>query len=232
MRYFDEMLDELRKKLLEMSALVEAAIRESVRSLEASEASEALSVFKREADINRLELEIDKLVTSTLALEQPVASDLRFITAASKINSNLERVGDLAVNIAERSESLIQHPHPAIRTDIPKLAELAESMVKRALEAFVKRNGEDARAVLFSEGAIDDLRDAVFSDLIREMKRDSKSVQACVDLMLAARSLERIADHATNIAEAVVFMTEGVDVRHHKARESTDSPATVKEASD
>jgi phosphate transport system protein len=232
MRYFDEMLEELRNKLLEMGALVQAAIRESVHSLEAGEEAGAQSVLQREGDVNRLELEIDKLVTSILALEQPVASDLRFITAASKINSNLEQIGDLAVNIAERSESLIRHPQSAIRTGIPKLAELAESMVKRALEAFVKRDVGDARAVLVSDDAVDNLRDAIFSDLIGEMKRNSQSVQACVDLMFAARNLERIADHAANVAEAVVFMTEGVDVRHHKARESTDSPRTVKEASD
>jgi phosphate transport system protein len=214
-RHFEELLEELRNKLLEMSGMVESAIRESVRALEGSEPSDVQSVFKREADINRLELEIDGLATSILALEQPVASDLRFITAAGKINNNLERIGDLAVNIAERSQSLIRHPHSAIRTDIPKLAELAESMVKRALEAFVEKDANEARAVLVSDDVIDDLRDSIFNELIRQMKRNSQSVQACVDLMFAARSLERIADHATNIAEAVVFMIEGVEVRRH-----------------
>jgi len=213
MRHFDELLDELRNKLLEMSGLVELAIRDSVRALEGVEDSHAQSVFKREAEINRLELDIDGTVTTLLALEQPVASDLRFITAAAKINSNLERIGDLAVNIAERSRSLLQHPHPGIRTDIPQLAELTESMVKRALEAFVEKDANAARAVLVSDDAIDDLRDSIFNDLIGQMKKDSQSVQACVDLMFAGRSLERIADHATNIAEAVVFMIEGVEVR-------------------
>jgi phosphate transport system protein len=216
MRHFDELLEELRNKLLEMSALVQTAIRESVRSLGASDQSEAQSVLKGESDVNRMELEIDQLVTELLALEQPVASDLRFITAAGKINNNLERIGDLAVNIAERAESLIQHPHVAVRTDIPKLAEMAESMVRMALDAFIKKDAEEARAVLVSERAINDLRDAIFNDLIRRMKSDSKAVQACVDLMFAARNLERIADHATNIAEAVVFMVEGVDLRHHQ----------------
>lgn len=218
MRHFDELLEELRNKLLEMSGLVQAAIRESVRALEGSEESEAKSVFKREGDINRLELEIDEIATRLLALEQPVASDLRFITAASKINNNLERIGDLAINIAERSESLSQQPQHAIRTEIPKLAELAESMVRNALEAFVNKDADEARAVLRADDAIDALRDAIFSDLIRQMKKSPRSVQACVDLMFAARSLERIADHATNIAEAVVFMIEGVDVRHHQAQ--------------
>ncbi|HVB88232.1 MAG TPA: phosphate signaling complex protein PhoU [Candidatus Dormibacteraeota bacterium] len=214
-RHFDELLGDLRNKLLEMSGLVESAIRDSVHALEGSDDSNVQPVFKRETDVNRLELEIDSTVTNLLALEQPVAGDLRFITAAGKINSNLERIGDLAVNIAERSHSLLQHPHPGIRTDIPQLAELTESMVKRALEAFVEKDANAARAVLVSDDAIDDLRDSVFNDLIAQMKKDSQSVQACVDLMFAARSLERIADHATNIAEAVVFMIEGVEVRRH-----------------
>jgi len=214
-RHFDELLGDLRAKLLQMSGLVELAIRDSVHALEGIEDSNARSVFKREVDINRLELEIDGTVTTLLALEQPVASDLRFITAAAKINNNLERIGDLAVNIAERSQSLLQHPHSGIRTDIPQLAELTESMVKRALEAFVAKDADAARAVLVSDDAIDDLRDSIFNDLIDQMKTNSQSVQACVDLMFAGRSLERIADHATNIAEAVVFMIEGVEVRRH-----------------
>jgi phosphate transport system protein len=216
-RHFDELLEELRNKLLEMSGLVQSAIRESVRSLADGQESNARSVFKGEGGINRLELEIDEIVTRLLALEQPVAGDLRFITAAGKINNNLERIGDLAVNIAERSESLIRQPHPAIQTDISKLADLTESMVQKALEAFVNKDPEEARAILQSDDAIDNFRDSIFSCLIRQMKKDSQSVQACVDFMFAARSLERIADHATNIAEAVIFITEGIDVRHHHA---------------
>lgn len=227
MGHFDKLLEELRGKLLEMSGLVQSAIRESVQALEAEDASEVESVFEREADINRLELEIDKIATSILALEQPVASDLRFVTAGSKININLERIGDLAINIAERSESLIRRPHPAIRTDIPKLAELAESMVRQALEAFVNRDAERARAVLFSDGAVDALLDGILSDLIHRMEESSESVQACVDLLFAARNLERIADHATNIAEAIVFMTEGVEVRHHTLRISGKTPMSL-----
>jgi phosphate transport system protein len=216
MRHFDELLEELRKKLLDMSGLVQSAIRGSVHALEAADESGVQSVYKREGDINRLELEIDEIATRILALDQPVANDLRFVTAASKINNNLERIGDLAINIAERAESLIRHPHPAIRTDIPKLADLAESMVGQALEALVRRDAGGARTVLVSDDAVDALRDSILNHLIRQMKKNSASVQACVDLMFAARNLERIADHATNIAEAVVFMVEGVDVRHHR----------------
>jgi phosphate transport system protein len=214
-RHFDELLDDLRNKLLEMSELVQCAIRESVRALAEGEDSDSKAVRTREVEINRLELEIDGIANEILALEQPVASDLRFVTAAGKINSNLERIGDLAVNVAERSQSLIRQPRFAIRTDVPKLAELAESMVKRALDAFVSKDANEARAVLLSDDAVDEMRDSIFNELISEMKKNSQAVQACVDLMFAARSLERIADHATNIAEAVVFMIEGVDVRHH-----------------
>jgi phosphate transport system protein len=220
-RHFEELLEELRHKLLEMSGLVESAIRGSVCALAGSDDSQAQLVFKQEVDINRLELEIDATVTTLLALEQPVASDLRFITAAAKINSNLERIGDLAVNIAERAESLMRHAHVAVRTDVPKLAELAESMVQRALQAYITKDANEARAVMLSDDAVDDLRDAIFNDLISQMKKNSKSVQACVDFMFAARSLERIADHATNVAEAVIFMIEGVEVRHHQVQVSS-----------
>lgn len=224
---FEEMLEQLRSKLLQMSGLVQSAIRQSVQALETGHQSSAQSVFKQEGDINRLELEIDEIATSILALEQPVARDLRFVTAAGKINNNLERIGDLAANIAERSQSLIQHSRLAILSDIPKLAELAEAMVQRALDAYVKQDADSARAVLLSDDAVDALRDSAFLDLIRQMKKSPESVEACVDLLLVARNLERVADHATNIAEAVIFMIEGAEVRHYKIRIGENSPAGV-----
>jgi phosphate transport system protein len=214
-RHFDELLEQLRRKLLEMSALVESSILDSIKSLTERNSSEAEAVFKRESEINQLEIHIDDIATSLLALEQPVANDLRFITAAAKINSNLERIGDLAVNIAERSESLIRHPQFPVRADIPRLADLATSMVQQSLDAFVKKDTDVARGVLLSDDAVDDLRDSIYNELIGYMKKNPQAVQPCVDLMFAARSLERIADHATNIAEGVIFMIDGVDVRHH-----------------
>lgn len=224
---FDELLGELQSKLLEMSGLVQSAIRQSVQALEAGDQSSAQFVFKQESDINRLELEIDEIATTILALDHPVASDLRFVTAAGKINSNLERIGDLAANIADRSQSLVQHPHFASRTDIPKLAELAEAMVQRALDAYVKKDADGARAVLLSDAAVDVLRDSALLDLIGEMKKSPESVEACVDLLLVARNLERIADHATNIAEAAIFMIEGAEVRHHRIRIGQKAPAAL-----
>ncbi len=228
MRHFEELLEGLRNDLLEMSALVQSAISESVRALEEGQVSAARSVFKQEGDINRMELAIDGIITNILALEQPVAGDLRFVTAAAKINNNLERIGDLAVNIAERSESLIRHPHVTIHTQMPMLAELTKSMVQRALGSFLRKNADDARSVLLSDKAVDDLCDSIFNELIGYMKRNAEAVEVCVDLMFAARNLERIADHATNIAEAVVFMIEGVDVRHHHGTSpGTADPSTL-----
>lgn len=215
MRHIDELLEQLRAKLLEMSGLVQSAIHKSARSLREKDLSLAESVIKGECRINQLELDIDALATSLLALEQPVAADLRFITAAAKINNNLERIGDLAQNIAERTQALINEPRFDVRVDISQLADLVESMVQMALDSFVRKDPQQARRVLFSDDGVDALRDSIFAQLIDYMKKNSETVQYCVDLMFAARSLERIADHATNIAESVLFMTEGIDVRHH-----------------
>jgi phosphate transport system protein len=214
-RHLDEMLEELRTKLLRMSGLAQFAIVNSVQAVTDENPSLSERVFRNEAQINQLEIDVDALATTLLALEQPVAVDLRFITAATRINSNLERIGDLAVNIAERANALINAPDTMVNVDIPQLAGLAGDMVQKSLDAFVKKDSAEARSVLFSDNAVDDLRDAIFDDLIRCMKTDSKSVNRCVDLMFVARSLERIADHATNIAECVLYMVEGVDVRHH-----------------
>ncbi len=215
MRHFEEQLDELRKRLLEMSGLVESAIYRSVQALVEKDEDQARQVLRNEARINQMEIEIDELATRLLALEQPVATDLRFITAATKINNDLERMGDLAVNIAERSIALMHEPLVKPLIDIPHMANLVESMLRKALDAFVKRDAGLARTVLVSDDAVDELRDAVYSELIRFMQKDPTSVQQSVALLFVARDLERIADHATNIAEDVLFVVEGVDVRHH-----------------
>lgn len=214
MRHFDELLQQLRDKVIGMSRLVESSIVESVGSLSQRNSPKAAAVFKRESDINQHEVTIDEMVTGLLALEQPVASDLRFITTAGKVNNNLERIGDLAVNIAERAESLAAQPPPSVRVNIPRLADLAESMVHSAIEAFVKGDTSVARIVLRSDDAVDDLRDSTYNELIQYMKKNPATVEQCVDLIFVARSLERMADHATNIAEAVLFMVDGVEVRH------------------
>jgi len=215
MRHFEEQLEALRRRLLEMSALVEAGIYRSVRSLVEKDEGQVSQVLQNEARVNQMEIEIDEMATRLLALQQPMATDLRLITAAIKINNDLERMGDLAVNIAERSLDLIQETLVKPLIDIPHMASVAESMVRKSLDAFVKKDADLARSVLVSDDAVDQLRDDVYRELVTYMEKDPSTIRQCVDLIFVARNLERIADHATNIAEDVVFLVEGVDVRHH-----------------
>ncbi|HLM99477.1 MAG TPA: phosphate signaling complex protein PhoU [Bryobacteraceae bacterium] len=215
MRHFIEELEDLQGRLLEMGTLVESAIHNSVRAL--MERSEALSqqVLGNEDRINHLEIEIDELAVRLLALQQPMAKDLRFLTAAIKINTDLERMGDLAVNIVERAIALMNRPPVKPLIDIPQMARTAESMVRKSLDAFVRREPELARSVLLSDDTVDRLRDSIHSELISFMQEDPESIPQALDLILVARHLERIADHATNIAEDTLFLVKGVDVRHH-----------------
>ena len=221
MRHFSIELEELNEKLLQMGGLVESAIHRSVRSLIEQDRALAEEVIRDEPEINRIEMEIDGLATRLLALRQPVARDLRLLTAALKINTDLERIGDLAVHVAERSLSLMHHPLVKPMTDIPKMASLVQSMLLKCLDAFVQGDAELARSVLMSDDEVDKLRDAVYAELLDTMQRDPSLLTAAIDLLFIARNLERIGDHATNIAEDVVFLVKGVDVRHRA--EQTES---------
>jgi phosphate transport system protein len=214
-RHFTVELEELNQKLLEMGGLVESAIHRSVRSLVEQDRELAEEVIRDEPKINRMEMEIDGLATRLLALRQPVARDLRFLTSALKINTDLERIGDLAMHVAERSLSLMHHPLVRPMTDIPKMASLVQSMLLKCLDAFVNGDADLARSVLASDDEVDSLRDAVYAALLSVMQRDPTLVTAAVDLIFVARNLERIGDHATNIAEDVVFLVKGIDVRHN-----------------
>lgn len=198
-----------------MSGLVEEAVYRSVLSLTDRDEQQARQVLTNEAKINRMEIEIDALATELLALQQPTATDMRFLTAAIKINNDLERMGDLAVNIVERALYLIQEPLMRPGVDIPHMADLVQSMIRKSLDAFVKKDGDLARSVLVSDDAVDDLRDSIYEELISYMEKDPQRVRQGVNLMFVARNLERLADHATNIAEDVLFLIQGVDVRHH-----------------
>lgn len=215
MRHFVEELDYLRSRLLEMSGLVEDSVHRSVLSLSEKDPQQAQRVLQNEAAINRMEIEIDDLATQLLALQQPMAADLRFITSAIKINNDLERMGDLAVNIVERSLSLMHEPLMKPLIDIPLMADRVQAMIRKSLDAFVKKDADLARTVLVSDDAVDELRDSVYEEVVSYMERDPKTVRQGVNLMFVARNLERLADHATNIAEDVLFLVEGVDVRHH-----------------
>jgi phosphate transport system protein len=215
MLHFKEELEELQHRLLEMAGLVEASIHKSIGALVDRDEQQAKEVLWNEAQINQKDIEIDEQATRMLALYQPMARDMRFLTAAIKINGDLERMGDLAVNITERAISLMREPAVKPLIDIPKMAQLAEGMVRKALDALVQKDEALARAVLVSDDEVDNLRDAVYQELLLFMQEERTTVPRAVDLMFIAHDLERIADHATNIAEDVLFLVKGIDVRHH-----------------
>src|ERR1019366_2332497 len=198
-----------------MAGLVESAIHQSVSALVERDDQLAKEVLWKEAQINQKDVEIDEFATRLLALYQPMARDMRFLTAAIKINGDLERMGDLAVNITERALTLMREPAVKPLIDIPRIADLAESMVHRALDAFAKHDADMARDVLLADDAVDRLRDAVYDELLSFMQEERSTINRAVSLMFIAQNLERIADHSTNIAEDVLFAVKGVDVRHH-----------------
>ncbi len=215
MRHFQQDLDQLKEKLLEMSALVEVAVYRSVQGVVEKNAELAEQVLKNEARVNQLEIEIDDLAISLLALQAPLATDLRLVTAAIKINNDLERMGDLAVSIAESALALVKEPVIRPSIDIPHIAGLAQGMVRKALDAFVNRDPELARSVLASDDAVDNMRTASYHELISFMEKNPPQISQALYLLSVVRNLERIADHATNIAEDVLFLVKGIDVRHH-----------------
>ncbi len=220
MRHFAEELEELNQALLEMGGLVESSIHTSVQALVEQDDHMARRVVEDEALINRMELDIDARVTRLLALNQPVAGDLRLLVMCLKINTDLERMGDLAVNVAERAISLnkLSAPLGPLR-EMPRMASMVEDMLHRTLDAFVRRDAEQASAVLPADDDVDRIRDGVYNELIATMRREPALVEPAIHLMFVARSLERIADHATNIAEDVIYLVKGIDVRHHHAEE-------------
>jgi phosphate transport system protein len=215
LRHFDQELEQLKSKLLAMSALVESAVYRSITAVVQKDRKLAEEVLQNEARVNRLEIEVDDQAISLLALQQPMAGDLRLITSALKINNDLERMGDLAVNIAQRALALIEEPtiQPAI--DIPHIGALVQNMVRKALDSFVAKDAELAQSVLASDDGVDNLRTAFFHELISFMQREPSHIPQGLNLLSIVRNLERIADHATNIAEDVLYYVKGVDVRHH-----------------
>lgn len=228
MRHIEIELEKLKAKLLEMGALVENAIYRSVQGVVEKDENLAQQVLKNESRVNELEIEIDELAIQLLALQQPVAADLRLVTAAIKINNDLERMGDLAVNIAHRAIDLIREPVIRPMVDIPYIAGLVQSMVRKSLDAFVNRDSELARSVLAGDDGVDNLRTASYHELVSYMERDSASIPQAMSLWSVVRNLERIADHATNVAEDVLFLVKGVDVRHkNEQRLNSENEAPV-----
>jgi len=211
---FQQGLDELKEKLLRMGGLAEQAIDRATEAYRTRDSKFCQLVLTGENAINEAEREIDELALDLLAMQQPMAIDLRFILAVLKINADLERVGDQAVNIAQRVLDLISEDPVDLPVDIPKMADAVSTMVQRALESFLDGKAEVAEAVLQMDNIVDRMKDEAFVILVQRMHDDPASVRAALDVLLIARNLERIADHATNIAEDVIFWVRGADVRH------------------
>src|SRR4051812_27354124 len=211
---FHQGLDDLKHKLLVMGGLAEQAVDKAVEGYRLRDANLCHQVFDIEKQINRAEREIDELALDLLAMQQPMAVDLRFITACMKINADLERVGDQAVNIAQRGTELINLPQVDLPIDIPRMAFTVAGMVKRALEAFIDGNAELAEAVLKMDDIVDRMDDDIYIVLVGLIHKQPEVTSQALDSILISRNLERVADHATNIAEDVIFWVRGADVRH------------------
>jgi phosphate transport system protein len=215
--HFREELDLLKKRLLEMGGLAEEHVRRVVDGLVERAPTDLDEVLTGDAPLNTLQIEIDNRCFTLLARFQPMAIDLRTIMAAIKINVDLERVGDLAVNIAEAAKRYIGHPPVKRLIDVPRMAAIAQQMLRDALDAFVRRDVGLAQHVLAEDDTLDALKQQIFRELLTYMLQDQATIEPALDLILISRHLERIGDHATNIAEDVIFMVSARDVRHHAA---------------
>ena len=216
-RHFQEELEVLKSRLLEMGGLAEERVRRSVQALADRDLHEIDRLLTGDEPINELHIEIDNRCFRLLALHQPMAADLRAIVAAVKINTDLERVGDLAVNIAEAAKRYAMHAPVKKLIDIPRMAAIAQSMLRDALDAYVRRDIALAQHVLNEDDQLDTLKTQVFRELLTFMLQDPTTIEPSLDLILISRHLERIGDHATNVAEDVIFMVSARDVRHHAA---------------
>ena len=213
--HFQEELEALQSRLLEMGGLAEERVRTCIEALESRDLTMVAQVMAGDEPINQLHIEVDNRCFRLLALYQPMATDLRAIVSAVKINTDLERVGDLAVNIAEAAQRYTTHPPVKKLIDIPTMGTIAQTMLRDALDAYVRRDTALAHAVLNADDQLDALKTQVFRDLLTYMLKDPATVEPALDLILISRHLERIGDHATNIAEDVIFMVSAQDVRHH-----------------
>jgi phosphate transport system protein len=214
-RHFERELEDLNKQLLLMGGRAETIVLKSVEALRRLDRELANEVFADDKIIDRLELDIDERCLRLLALQQPMAKDLRLITAALKINNDLERVGDHGVNIAGSVMRLAGKPLLKPLIDIPRMAELASDMLHESLDAFVRRDAEKARRICIRDDVVDALNDQIFRELLSYMVEDPKTITRAMELILVARNLERVADLATNIAEEVVFIAEARVIKHH-----------------
>ncbi len=214
-RHFAEELKTLKQKLFQMGLLVEGAIEKSFEALSERSEDRVKAVFEDEKTINQLEIEIDEKGHAMFALVQPMAGDLRLLTMILKINTDLERMGDHAVNIAEKSQYLFSQPPLKLEIPLADMAQATQKMVRDALDCFVNENVELARKVLQSDDKIDDYNDKIFEDVTVLMEKESSSVRRALCYLMISRNLERIADLANNIAEDTIYLKQGKEVRHH-----------------
>ena len=215
-RHLDEELKDLHKDILKMGALAQEAIFKSIEALKSRDRAQAESVISSDSKIDELELSIDEKCVDLIARYQPMAGDLRFITTGMKINAELERIADLAVDIAQRVLELVDKPLLKPLIDIPRLSAISQEMVKEAINSFIDKNVSLAKKVVDSDKEADMLRDRICDELINDyMKKDPSTADRAVPLLLIARHLERICDHTTNIAEDVAYMAEGRVIKHH-----------------
>lgn len=214
MARFDEELMQLKQTILRMGAMVENALKDSVRALVERDNDLAKSVIERDHQINALDVEIDEESIRLIALRQPCAGDLRFITTAMKITTDLERMGDLAVNIAERALELNQEPILKPYIDIPRMREVAQGMIRDALDAFVRKDKKLATEVIMRDDEVDDLKHSVLRELLFFMIQDPTTASRAMKVSFVAQYLERFADHATNVAEMVIYLVAGKIIRH------------------
>ena len=212
---FHQGLDDLKQRLLAMGGLAEQAVERAVRAYQTRDVSLCQIVLRDESKINAAERDVDELSIDLLAMQQPMAIDLRFIVACIKINADLERVGDQAVNIAERVMDLVTRPDPGLNVDIPRMAQSSISMVRDALNAFLTADVDLAQTVLERDDLVDNMNREIFEAVDDAMGRSASDHRNLLDTLIVARNLERVADHATNIAEDVIFWVRGADVRHH-----------------
>ena len=217
--HFEGDLDALKHRLLHMGSLVEDLSNKALVALMERRVELARTVIEGDAAVNALQIEIDDRCLKMLALQQPMATDLRLITSAMKMGADLERIGDQAVNIAETALRLLETPPLKPVIDIAEMADIAQKLTRDALDSFVRRDSLLAREVLERDDRVDHLKDRVFRVLLTHMMADPGTIERALGLILISRNIERIADHATNIAEDVIFLVEGRDVRHHHVSE-------------
>lgn len=220
-RHYDEELQELRHHLLEMGGLVEKQIADAIHALVERDDEFARLIIERDRTVNRMEVQIDDICLRLLALHQPTARDLRLITTALKINTDLERAGDMAENICERVLELCREPQLKPLIDLPRMAAIAQGMLRQALDAFVREDAELALQVCHQDDEVDQLTDQLLRELLTFMLEDPHTISRALRLIFISKYLERLADHATNIAEMVIFMVKGKSIRHMDRPPST-----------